>query len=177
MSWLCCLGIVWEPIRETSSHVSRQGTIVHIRLSWLSLCGLILDLNEWTSGAWADLCLGREKKKKKPQAGHGSPSLPPKSSQTRKSHSTVATPVSSRLFIGPSDLHGRPARKKSVFTLRRTLWLRGQKSQFMTAMTGFLSKLVYLLFYFAEAVLQLNTFINFFSPSWKLNLPIIWNQI
>ena len=42
--WPCCPGIVWEPIRQTSSHATRQGTLGHGRLSLLSHCGLILVL-------------------------------------------------------------------------------------------------------------------------------------
>ena len=39
---LFCPGIVWAPIRETSSHATRQGTLVHKRPSSLYHCGLIL---------------------------------------------------------------------------------------------------------------------------------------
>ena len=35
-------GIVWEPIRETNSHATRQGTPGHSCLGSLSHCGLIL---------------------------------------------------------------------------------------------------------------------------------------
>ena len=38
------LCIVWESIRETSSHATRQGTLVHCRLRALSHCRLILAL-------------------------------------------------------------------------------------------------------------------------------------
>ena len=38
----CCLGIVWEPTKETSSHATCQGTFRHSHLSLLSHCGLIL---------------------------------------------------------------------------------------------------------------------------------------
>ena len=66
MSWLCRPGIVWEPIREMSSHTTHQGTLV---LSWLgslsqtdpglesviSVCELISTLNKQTKnvgGQW-----------------------------------------------------------------------------------------------------------------------------
>ena len=43
VGWLCCCqGIVWEPIRKTSSRATRQGTFGHSRLSSLIHCGLIL---------------------------------------------------------------------------------------------------------------------------------------
>ena len=41
-SWLCCTGIECGPIRETSSHASRQETLVQSHLSWLSHCGRVL---------------------------------------------------------------------------------------------------------------------------------------
>ena len=40
------VGIVWELIRETNSHVTRQGTLVHSRLNSLSHCGLIIGLKK-----------------------------------------------------------------------------------------------------------------------------------
>ena len=36
---------MWEPIRETTSHITRQGTLGHSRLGSLSHCGLILAYN------------------------------------------------------------------------------------------------------------------------------------
>ena len=42
VGWLCCPGIERKPVRETSSHATRQGTLVHSRLELLSHCGLIL---------------------------------------------------------------------------------------------------------------------------------------
>ena len=38
LGWLCCTNLVWE----TSSHATRQETLVHSHLSSLSRCGLIL---------------------------------------------------------------------------------------------------------------------------------------
>ena len=37
-----CAGIVWEPTREASSHVTRQGTLGNSCLSSLRHCELIL---------------------------------------------------------------------------------------------------------------------------------------
>ena len=37
---LCCPDTVWELIRETDSHTTYQGTLVHSHLSLLSHCGL-----------------------------------------------------------------------------------------------------------------------------------------
>ena len=42
VGWICCPGIVWEPIREASSNAACQATLVHSHLSSLSHCGLIL---------------------------------------------------------------------------------------------------------------------------------------
>ena len=42
VGWPCCLGILWEPIRETRSHVRCQGTLGHSHLSSLRHCELIL---------------------------------------------------------------------------------------------------------------------------------------
>ena len=42
VGWLCCPGIVLEPIGETSSHATRQGTLGHSRLSSLTHCRLVL---------------------------------------------------------------------------------------------------------------------------------------
>ena len=46
MGWLCWPG-TWEPIGETSSHTTPHRTPVHICLSSLSHCGLILDVKVW----------------------------------------------------------------------------------------------------------------------------------
>ena len=48
---------VWELIRETSSHATRQGTLGHGQLSSLSHCGLILALQKWHWNVPADLHL------------------------------------------------------------------------------------------------------------------------
>ena len=42
VGWLCCLGIAWKPIRETSSKATHQRTLDHSCLILLSHCGLIL---------------------------------------------------------------------------------------------------------------------------------------
>ena len=42
VGWLCGWCFVWEPIRETSSHTTRQGMFIHSHLvSWVSHCGLM----------------------------------------------------------------------------------------------------------------------------------------
>ena len=56
-SWMCVdyavhAVIAWEPLRETSSHATCQGTLVHSHLSLLCHCELILDLKEWN---WCSL--------------------------------------------------------------------------------------------------------------------------
>ena len=72
--------MVWESIRETSSHATRQGTLSHSRLSSLSHCGLILAENRhWL--ARADLHF---KHKKESQAGNDSSNFRTKSSYARK---------------------------------------------------------------------------------------------
>ena len=45
--WLCCLGIVWEPIRKTNSHATRQRMLVYSRLSLLNYFVLIFGLKIW----------------------------------------------------------------------------------------------------------------------------------
>ena len=42
VGWQHCLGIVWDPARETSSDAARQRPLIHSRLSSLSHYGLIL---------------------------------------------------------------------------------------------------------------------------------------
>ena len=42
MGLLCCSDTVREPIRKKSSHATRQGMLVHSRLSSMSHCGMIL---------------------------------------------------------------------------------------------------------------------------------------
>ena len=54
---------VWETIRETSSHATRQETLTHSRLSSLSHCGLFLSLKSWCTQA------PHEKRRKKEGAG------------------------------------------------------------------------------------------------------------
>ena len=56
--------------QETHSHATRQGTLVHSRLSSLNHCGVILNLKEWHWYARADLDLQTTKKKKKVQPGN-----------------------------------------------------------------------------------------------------------
>jgi len=51
---VCCLDIVWEPIRETTSHATRHGTLVLCCLSPLSLCGQVLGLKKCGAGALRD---------------------------------------------------------------------------------------------------------------------------
>ena len=41
LDWLCCPGIALEPIRQTSSHAIRQGTLVHSRLGSLNHCEIL----------------------------------------------------------------------------------------------------------------------------------------
>ena len=82
LSWVCCPGIVWEPIRKTSSHATRCETLGHNRLSSLSHCGLILAQNR--SGI--DVCelISTLHFTKNAEVGSESSNLPPKSSQARK---------------------------------------------------------------------------------------------
>ena len=66
--------------QKTSSHVTRQGTLGHSRLSSLSHCGLILALRlELVCASQAPL-----KKKKKAQAGNEWSNILSKSSHSRK---------------------------------------------------------------------------------------------
>ena len=51
MGWLCCPGIVWEPITEPSSNTTCQGMLIHGHLSLLCHCGQIL-AKEKTPHCW-----------------------------------------------------------------------------------------------------------------------------
>ena len=54
---------VWELIRETSLHATRQGTLVHSPLSSLSHCGLIT--KKWNWNVRADLHLKKNIEKRR----------------------------------------------------------------------------------------------------------------
>ena len=58
-------GIVWQPIREKPSHVTRQEMLVHSRLNSLSQCGLIFGLKEWILSSLKKKNKKTKKKKKK----------------------------------------------------------------------------------------------------------------
>ena len=77
VGWLCCVGIVWESVRELSSHATRQGMLFHSHLSLKS--GL-----EWHCCMWADLLFQKQTNKKTAQMSNDSSDLPPKYLHVRK---------------------------------------------------------------------------------------------
>ena len=95
VGWLCCPGVAWDPIRETSSYATRQETLGHSRLSSLSHCGLTLAwCVELARASWSPL---KKKEKKSSRWGWGIDSAKknthkkntpflPKSSYAGKSH-------------------------------------------------------------------------------------------
>ena len=77
VGWLCCSGIVWEPIRKTNSHGTLQGNTHPVISAHLASVGWSWP-TEWNKCMWADLHC------KKKSVGNESLNLPPSCSHTRK---------------------------------------------------------------------------------------------
>ena len=72
--WLCCPGIKWEPIRETSSHTTRRGTLVHSCSDrWVTV--------DWSGTGWANWSLLFKTKCRRKLIHQ---TFPPKSSYAKK---------------------------------------------------------------------------------------------
>ena len=76
---LVCSGIVWEPNVETSSHATRQWTLLHSRLGSLSHCGLILAQRvKLVRASRAPLKTNRQQQQQKRRLGMIRRTFPPK---------------------------------------------------------------------------------------------------
>ena len=79
MSWLCCPGTVWEPIRAMSTHAAYQVTLVQSHFSSLSHHELFH--SQYMTDDWH---MEADFHSKKVQAGNDSLTLPLKSSYPRQ---------------------------------------------------------------------------------------------
>ena len=97
--------MVREPIKETSSHATRQGTRFHSRLSSLSHCGLILGLKEWNFGAHELISTKKQQQyrpgKIRPISLHN-PRTQKKKKNHKKATTTTATELATKYdtFVG-----------------------------------------------------------------------------